>query len=65
MYRQAHIDRLTREIHRTEIKLAKLQFDRDRLEAPDIERAREQVRLIRAKHANGVYLTHNDTPVRC
>jgi hypothetical protein len=59
MWIPAQINQLDRNIHRLEVKLARLRGERDRLEAADTDRLREQVRLIRQKHAGGFNLTYD------
>jgi hypothetical protein len=58
MWIPAQINQLDHDIHRLEVKLARLRDERDRLEAADTDRLRQQVRLIREKHTDGFYLTH-------
>jgi hypothetical protein len=59
MWIPAQINQLDRDIHRLEVKLARLRGERDRLEAGDTDRLRQQVRLIREKHAGGFCITHD------
>jgi hypothetical protein len=59
MWIPAQINQLARDIHRLEVKLARLRGERDRLESADTDRLRQQVRLIREKHAGGFYLAHD------
>ncbi len=59
MWIPAQINQLDRDIRGLEVKLARLRDERDRLQAADTDRLREQVRLIREKHAGGFYLTQD------